>query len=471
MAESSSFKSSSSSSSPGAGARAYPHNLEAERAVLGSMLLDRDVIPEVTRLLRAEDFYHAGHQVTYKRLSELYDQNKPVDLTMMADALRRSGELEAAGGYVYLANLEQAVLSTSAASEHAQLVREKATLRRLMVAADTIMRESSEERREVSEQIDIAEKLIFEVSQQTQTGKFLSLEALMHETIAEIAHIMETKAPVTGLPTHMRDLDKVLGGFEPTALAILAARPSIGKTALALNIVRNVAIMGGKPVAFFSLEMGAEQLNMRLLCSEARLPSHRVRKGMLKDPDWEKLRETASRLMDVPIFIDDTAGITLMQLRSRARRLKAQRPDLALIVVDYLQLMQSPPGRRDVNRQQEVAEISRGLKGLAKELRVPVLALSQLSRGIEQRSGKEKSARPMLSDLRESGSIEQDADVVMFVHRERVEAQKDENGNVSDRSLPIPTEIIVGKNRNGPIGSAEMLFIPDFTLFVDALKE
>ena len=452
--------------------RQYPHNLDAERAVLGAVLLDNDVLAEVHRFLRIEDFYHPGHQVIYDSMLALHNESKPVELTMLADLLRREGKLDQVGNYVYLANLEQFVISTSAAVEHARLVQEKSILRRLMSAADTILHESSEERRDVLEQIEIAEKLIFEVSQQTHAGKFQSIEELMQETIGEIMHLYETRQPTSGLPTHFKDLDKLIGGLEPSSLAILAARPSIGKTALALNIVRNVAVVSNKPVAMFSLEMGAEQLNMRLLCSEARVPSHRVRKGQIKEREWETLRETASRMMDLPIYIDDTAALSIMQLRSRARRLKAQRPDLSLIVVDYLQLMQGPERRgRDMNRQQEVSEISRGLKALAKELHVPVLALSQLSRNIESRSGKEHSARPMLSDLRESGAIEQDADIVMFVHRDRVEIQKDEDGHMPDKSLPIPTELIIGKNRNGPIGTVDVLFLADFTLFVDALRD
>ncbi|MCB2153488.1 replicative DNA helicase [bacterium] len=452
--------------------RQHPHNLDAERAVLGAVLLDNDVLGEISRFLKIEDFYQPGHQIIYTSMLELHNAGKPVELTMLADMLRREGKLDQVGNYVYLANLEQFVLSTSAAPEHARLVQEKSILRRLMSAADTILHESSEERREVLEQIEMAEKLIFEVSQETHSGRFQSVEKLMEDTIGEIMHLYETKQPKAGLPTYFKDLDKLIGGLEPSALAILAARPSIGKTALALNIVRNVAAVGNRPVAMFSLEMGAEQLNMRLLCSEARVPSHRVRKGQIKEREWETLRETASHMMDLPIYIDDTAAISIMQLRSRARRLKAQRPDLALIVVDYLQLMQGPERRgRDMNRQQEVSEISRGLKALAKELNVPVLALSQLSRNIESRSGKEKSARPMLSDLRESGAIEQDADIVMFVHRDRVEVQKDEDGRMPDKSLPIPTELIIGKNRNGPIGTVDVLFLADFTLFVDALRD
>lgn len=451
--------------------RALPHNQDAERAVLGAMLLDPEVIGEITRVLKADDFYQQGHQLIFQRMVDLHDENRPVDLTMLADLLRRHGELDSAGGYVYLANLEQYVLSTSAAPELAHTVQEKSTLRRLMSAADAILRESSEERRTVLEQIEQAERLILEVSQKTHSSRFLSLHELMSDSIQEIMHLYESKEPRSGLQTHMTGLDRLIGGIEKTALVILAARPSIGKTALALNIVRNVAILENRAVGFFSLEMGAEQLNMRLLCTEARVPSHKVRRGLIKEQEWGKIRETASMLMDVPLYIDDTAGLTLMQLRSRARRLKAHRPDLSLLVVDYLQLMQSPAGRREVNRQQEVAEISRGLKQLAKEIQVPVLALSQLSRNIEQRSGKERSARPMLSDLRESGAIEQDADMVLFVHRERMETQKDEEGKTPDRSLPIPTELIVGKNRNGPIGTVEMLFFPDLTFFGDAFKE
>jgi replicative DNA helicase len=401
---------------------------------------------------------------------DLYHETKPIDLTILAERLKRDGELDKVDGYVYLASLEQFVLATSAAIEHAQIVQEKATLRRLMAAADSIMHEASEERRVVQEQIELAEKLIFDVSQRTHSSKFLSLETLMQDTIEEVRHLMESRESSTSLKTHFIDLDQLINGFERTALVILAARPSIGKTAFALNLVRNVAVQGNIPVAFFSLEMGADQLNMRLLCSEARVPSHLVRKGRIKNEQWELLRTTASAMMDVPMWIDDTPGISLMQLRSRARRLKSRVPNLGLIVVDYLQLMTSPQRGREVNRQQEVSEISRGLKGLAKELQVPVLALSQLSRNIEQRSGKEKSARPMLSDLRESGAIEQDADVVMFVHRERVETQRDEDGNPVNKGEPIPTDIIVGKNRNGPIGTVPLLFLPDFTLFVNALQ-
>lgn len=448
-----------------------PHNLEAEKKVLGSLLLDRDALPEVSRLLNPEDFYQVSHQEIYRHIVELEAKNKPIDLTFLSEELSKAGKLDAAGGYLYLANLETSVLSTSAAADNAMIVQEKATLRRLITAAETITREAREESRDIQDIIEAAESEIYRVNRDSASGRFMPISEVMNTTLEEITHLYETRQPRSRLRTGMSDLDKLIGGFEPSALVILAARPSIGKTAFALNVVRNVATLEDKGVAFFSLEMGAEQLNMRLLCSEAKVPSHKIQRGQISEDNWKKVRETASRMMGLPIYIDDTPGLSIMQVRSRSRRLKAQHKNLGLIVVDYLQLMTGSSNNRDQNRQQEVAEISRGLKGLAKELNIPVLALSQLSRGIEQRSGKDKSAEPQLSDLRESGSIEQDADVVMFVHRERQETARDEDGKLPDRSMPIPTQIIVGKNRNGPIGRAEMLFIPDYTRFSDPFRD
>ena len=456
--------------SGGQPARVPPHNLDAERATLGAMLLDPETIPPIAAFLEPDDFYQAGHKAIYQAILDLHNENKPPDATLLAEALTRMGKLEEVGGYLYLANLETFIISTTAAPQHAAMVHDKAISRRLMLAAEAIIREASEEARPVNEQVELAEKLVFEVSQERAGGEFRPLKEIMQETMAEVADLYHTKEGRIGLSTHYPDLDRQLGGIEPTALLILAARPSIGKTAFALNLVRNIAAMGKKPVAFFSLEMSADQLNLRLLASEARLVGQRIRSGRIREDEFEKLRETASHMQDWPIYIDDTAGISLMQVRSRARRRQRQRPDLALIVVDYMQLMTSPPGRRETSRQEQVAEISRGLKQLAKELATPVLALSQLSRNIEQRGSKrDGGARPMLSDLRESGSIEQDADIVMFVHRERAEQEKDENGQPLQRQLPIPTDIIVGKNRNGPIGNVPMLFLADYTLFVNAL--
>ncbi|MGF1572152.1 MAG: replicative DNA helicase [Sumerlaeia bacterium] len=444
-----------------------PHNIEAEKKVLGSMLLDREVIPEVDRLLTPEDFFQPAHQTIYRHLADLYNDNKPSDLTLLIDSLQKQNQLDDVGGYLYIATLETHVFSSSAAVENAQLVQDKATLRRLIQAADHIIREAQAESDPIAEIIENAEGEIYKVNRTNQTGGFEPINKLMTESLGEILHLYETKQSKTGLKTHFIELDKILGGFDNTALVILAARPSMGKTAFAINLVRNVAFYAQKPVAVFSLEMGAEQLNMRILSGYSGVSSQKIMQGKISDVEWEKIRETASLMMELPIFIDDTPSISIMQLRSRARRLQAQYKNLGLIVVDYLQLMQGSSSKREQNRQQEVAEISRGLKGLAKELRVPVLALSQLSRNIEQRAGKDKPAEPQLSDLRESGSIEQDADIVMFVHRERKELERDENGLPMNKNQSIPASIIVGKNRNGPIGRAEMIFIPSQTRFAD----
>ncbi len=451
-----------------------PHNLDAERGVLGAMILDFGIIPEVIQIVRAEDYYHPPHRIVHEAIVGLYDKGDPVDLTLLMNELRRAGKLEEVGGVAALAGLEQFTRDSGAAPELARVVADKATLRRLMAAAETIARDSSEERWDVPTTLDVAEKLVFDISQTQRSESFVPIGELMEEALEEIGRLEAHKGDITGLPTGFTDLDRLLNGLNPSDLLILAARPSIGKTAFALNMALHVAL-GTKeypqptPVGIFSLEMGKEQLNLRLLCSHARIPSHRVRRGLISDGDFASLRARATELQEVPIFIDDSPGLNLLQVRSRARKLKSRNPRLGLIVVDYLQLMSGPEtGRREHNRQQEVSEISRGLKGLARELQLPVLALSQLSRNIEQRSGKEKGARPMLSDLRESGAIEQDADVVMFVHRERLEVQKDDDGTPHDRALPIQTEIIVGKHRNGPIGTVELMFFPDHTRFADA---
>ncbi|CAN5221195.1 replicative DNA helicase [soil metagenome] len=453
-------------------ARRVPSNLDAERGVLGAMLLDNDIIPEVMQVVKAAQFYLPAHQTIFTSITEIHDQNKPVELTLLADDLKKKHKLDEVGGYVALASLEQFVLSTGAAPELAEIVAQKSILRQLMQAADTILRDCSDEKREVGQQIDVAEKLIFDIGQQTQSGSFIRIGDLMGPAIEEIGNLRGQSNEISGLRTHFIELDALLNGLHPSDLLILAARPSIGKTAFALNILLNIAFNEKRPVGIFSLEMGAEQLNRRILCCHAQVSAHAVQSGRIKEGEFAKLREKATELEDCPIFIDDTPGLSLMQLRSRARRLKSQQPDLGLIVVDYLQLMSgSERASRDANRQQEVSEISRGLKGLARELNVPLMALSQLSRNIEQRSGKEKGARPMLSDLRESGAIEQDADIVMFVHRERVEVQKDEAGNVMNKNLPIPTEIIIGKHRNGPIGSANLMFWADFTKFTNVAPQ
>jgi replicative DNA helicase len=433
------------------------------------MMLDNGVIPEVMERISADDYYLPRHQEIHRSIISLYDAGKPVDLPLVSDDLERRGKLDEVGGYVGLAGLAQYVLSTGAAPEIADRLKEKSTLRRLMRAAESILSDCADESRQVDDQVDRAEKLVFELSQESNARSFVSIEEVMGEALEEIGKLRAMESPTTGVPTGYVDLDGYLNGLHKKNLLILAARPSIGKTAFALNLMLNIAEKG-TPCAIFSLEMGADQLTRRLLCSHAQVPGHLVASGRVKEADFQKLRKMGSELGGFPIFIDDTPGLTLMQLRARARRLKARQPDLGFIVVDYLQLMRSGERNRESSRQQEVSEISRGLKELANELDLPLMALSQLSRNIEQRSGKDKSAKPMLSDLRESGAIEQDADIVMFVHRERVDAQKNEDGSVAARNLPIPTDIIIGKHRNGPIGTANLMFFADFTKFTNAAR-
>lgn len=442
-----------------------PYNEDEERGVLGAMLLDNDIINEVMDRLQPEDFYNPGHQLVYRAILEIYESGKPVELVLLVDHLRRQGKLEASGGYVAIASLEQFIVSTGHAPELAHQIKDKSTLRRLMAAAEKILRDSSSETRDASDQVSAAEKLIFDISQQTEGGEFVSVADIMPQTIEDIGNLRGQTGEVSGVPTGFIDLDKVLNGLHKADLLILAARPSIGKTTFALNLIMNVALYEKTPAAIFSLEMSAQSLNQRLLCSYARQNNQDVSRGFIKESEFRDIREKAAELAACPIYIDDTPSLSIMQLRSRARRLKAIHPDLGFIVVDYLQLMTGSDKSANRSRQEEVSEISRGLKALARELQLPVMALSQLSRNIEQRSGKDKSAKPMLSDLRESGAIEQDADVVMFVHRERVETQRDESGNLSKENLAIETEIIVGKHRNGPIGTAKLLFFPNWTRF------
>jgi replicative DNA helicase len=448
-----------------------PHDLDAERAVLGAILLDNSVIPDVTQTLKPADFYHTAHQVIYQAMLDLVAGAQPVEPTLLIDQLRRNGKLEEAGGFLAIAGLEQYVLATGGTVHLAEVVKNKATYRRLMLVAQQILDDCSQEKRDVDLQLDVAENLIFDISQQATPRNFVPIGDLMPPAIEEIGQLQHNKGEITGQRTHFRDLDGLLNGLHKSDLLVLAARPSIGKTAFVLNIMLNIAFQSRVPVGIFSLEMGREQLNMRLLAMHAGIPSYKIRRGMLTDNDFAVLREKATDLQDVPVYIDDTPGLSLLQVRSQARRFASQQKNLGLLVVDYLQLMSgSGTGSRDQNRQQEVSEISRGLKALARDLQVPVIALSQLSRNIEQRGSKKEPAKPMLSDLRESGAIEQDADIVLFLHRERRDTELKDDGTPVDRSLPVETEVIVGKHRNGPIGTVEMLFWPDFMRFTDKAR-
>ncbi|MFU8855789.1 MAG: replicative DNA helicase [Deferrisomatales bacterium] len=434
----------------GALQRVPPHSLEAEAGVLGAVLLNNDVLTHVTELLDREDFYRTGHRLLYEVMLELFDRGSPIDLVTATEALRQKGLLEKSGGAAYLAGLTNQVPSVENAVHYARIVRDRSILRKLIWVSTAIASEGYGSEAEVGEYLDRAEQAIFEVTARKVRPSFTRVKDILKDTFAKIEELYEKKDLVTGVPTGYHDLDQLTAGFQPSDLVIIAGRPGMGKTSFVLNIAQYAAIETGTPVAFFSLEMSKEQLVMRLLCAEARVDSHRLRRGMLRDSDWPKLTRAAGTLAEAPIFIDDTPGITTLDLRAKARRLKSEA-NLGMIIVDYLQLMRGR-GSYDV-REQEISEISRSLKGLAKELSVPVVALSQLNRGVESRADK----RPLISDLRESGAIEQDADVVMFIYRDEVY-----NKESSEKGI---AEIIVGKQRHGPTDMVRLAFLSEFTAF------
>jgi replicative DNA helicase len=444
-----------------------PHNLDAERAVLGTMLLDNDTIPLVIELLQKETFYSSAHQIIFDAIVSLFDHAVAVDLTTLCDELKRRNVLDAVGGPGYLASLEQFVLSTANIHHHAKIVYNKAKLRKLIQASATIVEQAYSETYDVEEMLDRSEKLIFDISQERATKDFVHISDLTADAIEEINIRYHSKMEVTGLATGFIELDQRTCGFQQSDLIIIAGRPSIGKTAFSLNIATHVALRLNRPVGIFSLEMSSTQVNSRLLCSLAHVSSNRVRTGYVSGAELKRLSEKADLLSAAPLYIDDTPGMSILEVRAKARRLKALEKDLAIIIVDYLQLMRG--SGRPENRQQEVAEISRSLKGLARELQIPIIALSQLSRLIEHRKGRDK--RPMLSDLRESGAIEQDADVVLFVHREREPEEAEEFAEESaPKKLGQLSEIIIGKQRNGPLGIVNLIFFPDFTMFATPPK-
>ncbi|GAB6099635.1 replicative DNA helicase [Halanaerocella petrolearia] len=432
-----------------------PHSLDAEKSTLGSMLLDSDAIAKSVELLTSDDFYWQSHATIFRVISRLFDKGEPVDLVTVNQQLREEEKLEDIGGASYITSLIDSVPTAANIEHYAKIVEEKATLRRLIKVANQISRLGYSEEKEVSELLDEAESKIFEISQTKRVDGFSGVNDILIDTFDRLEQLQEHGDDVTGVPTGFRDLDKMTSGFQDSDLIIIAARPSMGKTALALNIAQYVAVEEDIPVGIFSLEMSKAQLVQRLLCSEAQVDSHRLRTGKLREVDWERLSHAAGRLGESKIFIDDTPGITAMEMRAKARRIKAEH-GLGMILIDYLQLMQSSGNTE--SRQLEVSQISRSLKGLARELDVPVVSLSQLSRAVEQRNDK----RPQLSDLRSSGSIEQDADLVSFIYR-------DEYYNPDTEKKGI-TEIIVGKQRNGPVGTVELAFQKEYTKFVDLSK-
>jgi replicative DNA helicase len=428
-----------------------PHSVEAEHSVLGSLLIDRDAIIRVASFLKADDFYRPAHGYVFQAVVDLYNRREPSDFVTVVDELERRDLLEQVGGISYLTDLISAVPTAVHVEYYARIVERTATLRRLITAGADIVNIGYDASIDVEEAIDRAERALFDVSQRRTTRDFVPIGQILERYFDKLDFIQQNRGDVVGVPTGYADIDKLTGGLQKSDLVILAARPSVGKTALQLGFAHSAAVRHGKTVAIFSLEMSGEQLVQRLLSMETGVDSHRLRLGYIDDSEWEQISRAFGRLAEASIFIDDTAGISVMELRSKARRLLAEH-GLDLIVVDYLQLMQ---GRRSENRVQEISDISRGLKGLARELDVPVLALSQLSRAVESRHDH----RPLLSDLRESGSIEQDADIVMFIYRDEVYDPDTDKKGIA--------EIIVAKHRNGPTDTVHLRFFDRTARFAD----
>ncbi|MFA7240226.1 MAG: replicative DNA helicase [Sulfuricellaceae bacterium] len=436
--------------------RLPPHSIEAEQSVLGGLLLDNHAWDKIADLLTDADFYRHDHRLIYRHIGKLIEQSKPADVITIAEMLENSGELNNVGGLAYLGSLAQNTPSAANIRRYAEIVRERAVMRKLVEVGSTISENAlNPAGRTTSQLIDEAEAKVFEIAQAGAHGKkgFVEIQPLLTEVVEKIDLLFQRDNPndVTGIPTGFHDLDEKTSGFQPGDLIIVAGRPSMGKTAFSLNIAENVALNTGLPVAVFSMEMGGTQLVMRMIGSVGRLDQHKLRTGRLQDDDWHNLTVAVGKLNDAPIFIDESAALTSMDLRSRARRLYRQAGKLGLIVIDYLQLMSA--NRVGENRATEISEISRSLKALAKELNVPVIALSQLNRSLEQRPNK----RPVMSDLRESGAIEQDADLILFIYRDEVY-----NSDTQDKGI---AEIIIGKQRNGPIGTVRMTFLGEYTRF------
>ncbi|HKO15783.1 MAG TPA: replicative DNA helicase [Gemmatimonadaceae bacterium] len=437
--------------------RRPPYSEDAEQAVLSAMLMDQDAVLRATEHVDDTMFYAERHRRIFRAMIALTERGAVVDPLTLSDELGRRGELEASGGKEYIGFLVDVVPTAANIDYHAQIVKEKALRRRLIEVSTFIVQEAFEGQQTAFDLIDDAESRIFQVAQARAREGFTRIKELLWPTMERIESLQHGGQTVTGVPTGFSDLDEYTSGFQPADLIIVAARPSMGKTAFTLNVAQHAAIEAQIPVAFFSLEMSKASLVQRMLTSEARIDAQRLRKGMLRDDDFPRLARAAGILSSAPVWIDDTPGITLLEMRSKARRLKADA-GIGLVVVDYLQLMQGPSNSE--SRQQEVSQISRGLKALAKELSVPVVALSQLSRAPEQRTGDHK--RPQLSDLRESGAIEQDADLIMFLYRqEYYDGPVDKDGN----SLEGKAEVIVSKQRNGPTGIVNLFFHKQYTRF------
>jgi replicative DNA helicase len=434
-----------------------PQNIEAEQSVLGGVLIENEAVHKVMEILTAEDFYRDAHRKIYDALMDLAERDEPADLITLTNELRKKEHLDSVGGASYVTSLIDSVVTAANIEYYAKIVKEKAILRKLIDTSTEIITHSYEDRSDVEGLLDEAERAIFEISENRVKPSFYSIRDVVKQSFKTIERLYEKKELVTGVPSGYRELDQRTAGFQPSDLIIVAGRPSMGKTALCLNVAQYAAIEKRIPVGIFSLEMSKEQIVIRMLCSEAQVEGTRLRTGFLSESDWPRLTLAAGNLSDAPIFIDDAAALSVLELRAKARRLNAEH-GLGMIMVDYLQLMR---GRAKVeSRQQEISEISRSLKALAKELNIPVIAVSQLSRRTEERQGM----RPQLSDLRESGAIEQDADVILFIYRDEVYNRSEDNPNRGK------AEIIIGKQRNGPTGKIELAFLEKFTTFKELYK-
>ncbi|WP_183359592.1 replicative DNA helicase [Geomonas limicola] len=436
-----------------------PQSVEAEMSILGGILVDNEAINRALEILRPDDFYRESHRKIMQSMIELNERGEPCDLITMSTILKKKGELEEVGGGAYLATLVDFVPMAANIAYYCKIVKEKSITRKLISAATDIATQGYEDKVNVEELLDGAQKVIFEIAENKIQRAYFPVSEILKDTIKNIELLYEKKELVTGVPTGYLDLDKMTAGFHAGDLVIIAGRPAMGKTTFAINAAEYAAIDSEKtyPAAIFSLEMPKEQLVERLLCSLARVDLSRLRTGHLNENDWPKLTKAAGRLHDSKIFIDDTPSLSIMELRAKARRLKSEH-NIGIIVIDYLQLMRGGPNPE--SRQQEISDISRSLKGLAKELSIPVVALSQLNRGLEQRTDK----RPMMSDLRESGAIEQDADIIMFVFREEVYDKENED-------LKGKAEVIIGKHRAGPTGTVHLAFRGEYTRFENLARD
>ena len=432
--------------------KGLPRNIEAERCVLGAVLLDNQLINQAVEFLSHQDFYLGSHRVLFQQMESLLENSKAIDLVTLANAVDGVGQLEAIGGRSFISSLIDEVPRLTNLEHYARIVQEKSTLRRLIQQSNQIISSCYEQQDEVEHVLDNAERAIFDIAESKVRAGFVSLGQLAKASFKKIEAAAGQRQMVTGIASGFTRFDELTSGFQSSDLVVLAARPAMGKTSLALNVASHAALKSRKTVGIFSLEMAADQLLLRILCSEARIDAHKLRTGFLAKEEWNKLAATLGELSSAQIFIDDTASIGLLEIRAKARRLKAES-GLDLLILDYLQLVSGGGGRND-NRQQEISTISRGLKALAKELDIPVIALSQLSRAPEQRTGDH---RPQLSDLRESGSIEQDADLVAFIFREEMYKETEENKGVA--------ELRIGKQRNGPTGTVKLAFLREYTRF------